>query len=398
MEGKEFWGSIIRALMKGDVLWCFMLMIWMSEQCGEPQDYPISIRLAFLRLGAFLGIVQVCSLVLAEDPCYWFVSSGRCSLMSLLIAPLFQGSSCMQVGRVLLTPWPGFPMKASPEESELHAHSNFFRGWLALVCVWGIFCSKNVFRPTEESLWIWQSSCHISTLKWDMLKKKVEKYWKAGIKENISCPCCCCSVAQWCPTLCDPMNCSTPGFLVLHHLLDFAQTHVHWVSDAIQPSHPLSPPSPPAFGLSQNQGLFSESVLRIRWPKCWSFSFSISPPNQYSELISFRMDWLDLLAVQGILKSLLQHHSSKASILQRSAFFTVQLSHPYMTTRKIIVLTRWTFVGKVMSLLFTMLSRLVTTFLPKGKRLLISWLQSPSKVIFEPPQNKICHCFHCFSI
>ena len=127
-----------------------------------------------------------------------------------------------------------------------------------------------------------------------------------------------------------------------------------------------------------------ESVLPIRWPKYWSFSFSFSPSNEHPGLISFRMDWLDLLAVQGILKSLLQHHSSKASILQHSAFFTVQLSHPYMTTGKTIALTRWTFVGKVMSLLFNMLPRLVITFLPRSKRLLISWLQSPSAVILEP--------------
>ena len=127
----------------------------------------------------------------------------------------------------------------------------------------------------------------------------------------------------------------------------------------------------------------NESVLHITWPKYWSFSFSIRPSNEYSGLISFRMDWLDLLAVQGTLKSLLQHHSSKASILRRSAFFTVQLSHPFMTTGKTIALTRWTFVGKVMSLLLNMLYRLVITFLPRSKCLLISWLQSPSAVILE---------------
>ena len=134
------------------------------------------------------------------------------------------------------------------------------------------------------------------------------------------------------------------------------------------------------------------------WPKYWSFSFGISPSNEYSGLISFRMDWLDLLAVQETLKSLLQHHSSKASILQHSAFFTVQHSHLYMTTGKTIALTRWTFVGKVISLLFNMLSRVVINFLPRSKHLLISWLQSPSAVIFGAPQNKICHCFHCFPI
>ena len=145
----------------------------------------------------------------------------------------------------------------------------------------------------------------------------------------------------------------------------------------------------------------SESALRIRWPKNWSFSFNISPSNEHPGLISFRMDWLDLLAVQGSLKSLLQHHSSKASILQGSAFFTVQLLHPYMTTGKTIALTRWTFVDKVMSLLFNMLSMLVITFLPRSKCLLISWLQSPSAVILEatpPKKNKVCHCFHCFPI
>ena len=132
----------------------------------------------------------------------------------------------------------------------------------------------------------------------------------------------------------------------------------------------------------------NESALRIRWPKYWSFSFSISPSNAHPVVISFRMDWLDLLAVQGTLKSLLQHHSSKASILWCSVFFIVQLSHPYMTTRKTITLIRWTFVGKVMSLLFNMLFRLVITLLPRSKRLLISWLQSPSSVILEPPKMK----------
>ena len=133
---------------------------------------------------------------------------------------------------------------------------------------------------------------------------------------------------------------------------------------------------------------WNESVLRIRWPKYWSFSFSISPSSEYSGLISFRMDWLDLLAVQGTLKSLLQHHSSKASILQCSAFFIVQVSYPYMTTGKTMALTRWTFVGKVISLLFNMLSRLVITFLPRSKHLLISWLQSPSAVILETKKIK----------
>ena len=142
----------------------------------------------------------------------------------------------------------------------------------------------------------------------------------------------------------------------------------------------------------------NESVLCIRWPKNWSFRFSISLSSEYSGLISFRMVWLDLPPVQGTLKSLLHHHSSKASILRCSAFFIVQLSHPYMTTRKAIALTRQTFLSKVMSLLFNMLSRLDIAFLPRSKHLLISRLQSPSAVIFGAPQNKVSHCFHCFPI
>ena len=144
------------------------------------------------------------------------------------------------------------------------------------------------------------------------------------------------SVSQSCLTLCDPMDCSMPGFPVHHQVLELAQTHVHQVSNAIQLSCPLSSPSPPAFNLSQHQNLFQEVSFSQRWPKYWIFSFSISPSNQYSGLISFRIDGVDLLAVQGTLKSLLQHQNSKASILQCSAFFIVQLSHPYMTTGKTI--------------------------------------------------------------
>ena len=154
------------------------------------------------------------------------------------------------------------------------------------------------------------------------------------------------------------------------------------ISSSVVPfsSCPLIPPSIRVFS--------NESTLHIRWPKYWSFSFSISHSNEHPGLISFRMDWLDLRVAQGTLKGLLQHHSSKASIFQHSAFFTVQLSHPYMTTGKTIALTRWTFVGKVMSLFFNMLSRLVITLLPRSKHLLISWLQSPSAVIWEPPKIK----------
>ena len=185
------------------------------------------------------------------------------------------------------------------------------------------------------------------------------------------------------------MNCSIPGLPVHHQLPEYTQTHIHRISDAIQPSHPLSSPSPPAPNPSQHQSLLNESTLCIRWPKYWSFSFSIIPSKEIPGLISIRLDWLDLLAVQGTLKSLLQHHTSKASVLRCSAFFTVQFPHPYMTTGKTIDLTRQTLVGKVMSLLLNMLSRLVITFLPRSKHLLISWQQSPSAVILEPPKIKV---------
>ena len=183
---------------------------------------------------------------------------------------------------------------------------------------------------------------------------------------------------------CNPMDCSMPGLPVYHQLPEFTQTHVYCVGDTsnhLTLCHPLLlPPSIfPSIRVFSN-----ESALHIRWPKDWSFSFSMGPSNEYSGLISFRMDWLDLLAVQEILKNLLQHHSSKASILQHSAFFTVQLSHPYMTTGKTIALTRQTFVGKVISLLFNMLSRLVITFLPRSKRLLISWLQYHLQWFWSP--------------
>ena len=177
------------------------------------------------------------------------------------------------------------------------------------------------------------------------------------------------SVAQSCLTLGYPIDCSKPGLPVHYQLPEFTQTHISWVRDAIQSSHPLSSPSP-ALNISQHQGLSIWAVPHIRWSKSWSFSFSISPFNEYSGLISFRMELLDLLAVQGTLKSLLQHHSSKASIIWCSAFFIIQLSHPYITTGKTKTLTRWTFVGKPMSLLFNVLSILVITFLPRSMCLL----------------------------
>ena len=192
------------------------------------------------------------------------------------------------------------------------------------------------------------------------------------------------SVVQSCPTPCDPMNCSMPGLPVITN----SQSPLKPMSiESVMPSNHstlcrpllLLPSIFPSIRVFSN-----ESALRIRWPNYWSFSFNISPSNEHPGLIFFRMDWLDLLAVQGTLKSLLQHDSIKGSILRHSAFFIVQLSHPYITTGKTIALTRWTFVDKVMSLLFHMLSRLVTAFLPRSKRLLISGLQPPSAVILEP--------------
>ena len=190
------------------------------------------------------------------------------------------------------------------------------------------------------------------------------------------------SVAQSCLTLCDPMNRSMPGLLSITNCRSSPRP---MSIDSVLPFNHLILCRPLLLlpSIFPSIRIFSnELALRMRWPKYWSFSFSISPSNEHSRLISFRMDWLDLLAVQGTLRSLLQHHSSKASILWRSAFFIVQLSHPYMTTGKTIILTRWTFADKVMSLLFIMLSRLVITFLPRSKRLLISWLKSQF-IIFE---------------
>ena len=200
------------------------------------------------------------------------------------------------------------------------------------------------------------------------------------------------SLTQLCLRLCEPMDCSTPGPLSINSwsLLKFMPIESVMPSNHLILFCPLLlPPS-----IFPNIRVFSnELVLPIRWSKYWSFSFGIIPSNEHSGLTSFRMDWLDLLEVQGTLKSLLQHHGSKASILWHSAFFILQLSHPDTTTGKTIALTRQTFVDKLMSLLFNMLSRLVITFLPRSKLLLISWMQSPSAVILEPKKNKVSHCF-----
>ena len=190
------------------------------------------------------------------------------------------------------------------------------------------------------------------------------------------------------------MNRSMPGLPVHHH--SRSSPKLMCIELVMPSSHIilcrpllLLPPIPPSIRVFSN-----ESTLRTRWPNCCSFSFSISPSNEYSGLISFRIHWFDLLTVQGTLKSLLYYRNSKALILQCSDCYMVQLSHPYMTTGKVIALTIWTFVSKVISLIFNMLSRLVITFLPRSKRLLISWLQSLSSVILEPLENKVCHYIH----
>ena len=209
--------------------------------------------------------------------------------------------------------------------------------------------------------------------------------WTTGETHSLFC---CCSVTQLCLTLCDPTDCSAPGLPVSHRLPELSQVHVHCITDAIQPSlilwHPL-PHLPSIFPSIRD--FSNELSIHIRWPKYWSFSFSISLSSKYSRLISLKVDWFDL-AVHRTFRSLLQHHSSKASILRLSAFFMVQLSQPHMTTRKTIASTMWTFVGRVTSLLFNTLSRFVMAFLPRSSHLLISWLQSPSTVILEPKKRK----------
>ena len=191
------------------------------------------------------------------------------------------------------------------------------------------------------------------------------------------------------------MDCSTPGLPVYHQLPE--STQLMFIELVMPSSHLML--SSLLFSIFPSIRVISnESALRMRWPKYWSFSFSVIPSNEHSGLISFRMNWLGPFAVQGTLKSLLQHYSSKALILQCSAFFILQLSYPYMTAGKIIALTRWTFVGKVMSLLLNMLSKLVITLFPRSKCLLISWLHSPFAVIWEPKKTKVWHCFYCFPI
>ena len=200
--------------------------------------------------------------------------------------------------------------------------------------------------------------------------------WVIIIKDNFQCFC---SVTQSCLTLWEPMDCSAPGFTVLHNILEFAQTHFHWVGDVIQPTHNLLLPSSPAPQFFPALGSFPVSrsfpVDRFQWvAKILEFHLQLQSFNEYSGLIFFMIDWFDLLAVQRILKSFLQYHNSKTSILQHSAFIMVQLQHPYMTTGRTIALTMWAFVSKVTYLLFNMLSRFVITFLPRNKWLFISWL------------------------
>ena len=238
-----------------------------------------------------------------------------------------------------------------------------------------------LYRHTSEIL---QIQFQVTTIKHIAVFPNTYKTYDYVILQSVQFS----SVAQSYPTLCNPLDCSTPGLPVPHQirsLLKLMSIESVMPSNHLILCHPLLlPPSIfPSSRVSSN-----ELVLHIRWPEYWNFSFSISPTSEYSGLISLRINWLDLLAVQGTLKSLLQHHSSKASVLPCSAFFIVQLSHLYMTTGKTIALTRRTFVGKVMSLLFNLLSSLVITFLPRSKHLLISWLQSPSAVILDSQKIK----------
>ena len=212
---------------------------------------------------------------------------------------------------------------------------------------------------------------HNYCMKWEMLM--MGEWW--------------CSVAKSCTTLCNPWTAARQASLSYHQLPELAQTQVRWVCDTIQPSHILSSPSP-SFSLSQHQGLFQWVGSSYQVAKVLEFQLQHQSFHEYSGLISFRIDWFDLLAVQGTLKNLLQHYSLKASVLGCSAFFMVQLSHPYMTTGKIKALIIWIFVGKVISLLFNMLCRFVKAFFPRSKHLLISWLQSPYAVILEPKKIK----------
>ena len=215
--------------------------------------------------------------------------------------------------------------------------------------------------PFPFHRWLWWSSDMLNSLSSHKIKHLSPYNFQHAyyISQSVS------SVAQSCPTLCNPMDCSTPGFPIHHQLPELTQTHVHWAGDAIQQSHSLSSPSP-ALNLSQHQGLFQWVSSSHEVAKVLEFQLQHQSFLEHSGLIFFRMYWLDLPALQGILKSLLQHHSSKASVLRCSAFFIAQLSHPYVTTGKTIALTRWTFVGKEISLFFKMLSRLAITFLPRS--------------------------------
>jgi len=223
----------------------------------------------------------------------------------------------------------------------LSVHSEF-QGWIQLVYRKSSLLEAEWWPDDRvpELFVYWVGRKFIEFLLEHCTEKFKQTLWPTQVKLSVKFSC---LVVL---TLCDPMDCSMPGLPVHHQLLEFTQTYVHWVSDAIQPSHPLLSPSPPAFNLSQHHGLFQWVSSSHQVVRYWSLTFSISPSNEYSGLISFRMDWLDLLAVQGTLKSLLQQHSSKASILQHSAFFTIQFSHPYMTTWKTIALTRQTLLAK----------------------------------------------------
>ena len=250
-------------------------------------------------------------------------------------------------------------------------------------------CLEN---PREGGAWwaaiygVAQSWTWLKQLSTSSSRDSVRFIWEASDNDDQGARCCCCSVVKSCLALCNAMDCSIPGLAVPYYLLElprFMITELVILSNHLLLCCPLLllPKIFPSIRVFSN-----ESAVQIRWPKYWHFSFSSSPSKEYSGLISLRIDWFDLFAVQGTLKILLQHCTSKASIVWCSAFFIVQLSYPYMTTGKTIALTRRAFVGKVMSLLFNILSRLVLTFLQRSKFLFISWLQSPSAMILEPPK------------
>ena len=338
---------------------------------------------------------------LSDIYCRMGVLVFHCYLFSLLSSSLLCDAEVRPL-RTLFPRLPSWLTQILATEGKLEGGRN--GEWVSSWFFWCLLASLQQYQLTLVAIWFWHHQKQPHSFPWEVLVQlltvssmvSMEPVFRAprSMKPhlllvipalfNIIEPVIVQSLSHvW---LSDPMDCTTPGFPVLHHLPDFSQTQVHWLDDAIQSFHPLSPPFPPAFNLSQHRVFSNELALYIRWSKYWNFSISLS--NEYSVLISFRIDWFLLFEVQGTLKSLLQQHNSKASILQCSAFFMAQSSHPYMTTGKTIALTTQTFVGKIMSLLFNTLFRFIISSLPRSKHSLISWVQSPSTVILKPEKIK----------